>query len=67
MDFYVYKTSKGKKEGAVCSFDSVDSCVKFLLETSRYQEIILSKPDYFTPEAGKQCKYTVEIYDTWRE
>ena len=71
MKVYVNRSSNGFNDGNVREYDSLENCVETLLETEDFHgwshELIIAKPDDITPDIGKDCKYTVEIYDSWRE
>ena len=56
----------------VREYESLEKCVDDIFEHEDLLvsgfEVVVSKPNSsYTPEKYMDCKYTVEIYDTWRE
>lgn len=71
MKVFVTYSSKWARDGEVREYESLETCVKTLLETEDYRKrkphIIISMIDQLTPDFGQDCEYEIEIYDTWRE
>lgn len=75
MKVFVTKSSKSLIDGEVREYKNLEECVNTLLEKENYgrfsPELVIGKPEtlerFMCTEEAKDCKYVVEIYDTWRE
>ena len=70
MKVYVYKTSdRTIDNGTVLEFESLDDCIKTLIEETDEREYVVSSMSQYYGQKKDldDCSWMVEIYDGYRE
>lgn len=70
MKICIYKTSSSSNK-EIKEFSSLDKAVNTLFNDLPFEdvapELIISKPDKYSSPMVKECNFTIEIYDFYRE